>query len=43
MAQNLRYPLRGKLACSTGARSVVNQALFATEEQHKTSLAKSSV
>jgi hypothetical protein len=37
MAQNLRQPLRGQLACSTGARGVVDQALLAAEEQHETS------
>src|SRR5438132_881141 len=43
MAQNLRQPLRGKLACSTSARGVVDETLLATEEQHETSLARSGV
>lgn len=34
MAQNLRYALRGQLARSAGARSVVEQTFFAAEEQH---------
>jgi hypothetical protein len=34
VAQDLRYPLRGKLARSAGARGIIDQAFFAAEKQH---------
>jgi hypothetical protein len=32
MAQNLRDPLRGELACSAGARGVIDQAFHFAEK-----------
>src|SRR5262249_37094025 len=35
VAQNLRNPLGGELACSAGTRSVVDQAFLPAEKQHE--------